>query len=118
MDVILKEFNPQTASQEVWKNVHVYRKKYHDENEPDEPYLDDETFEKVVNAENSNGLTHIEIFGIHIEQKLVGILLIHFFPETSESYKGNENNLMFKIELDKDYRRRGIGSKVLEKVVI
>ncbi len=117
MDIALKDFNPQNASKDDWNTFHIYRKKYHSENEPDEPYIDDKTFEKVVKAETSNEMYHIEVFGIQVDQKLAGLLFIQFFPETSDSYKGNENNMMFKIELDKDYRHKGIGSQVLEKVV-
>lgn len=117
MDVTYKNFNSFSATKDDWKKVHSYRKKYHDENTPDEPFLDDPTFEKMIKAEMNFDEIIVSVHTIHKDNdELIGLYFTQQFKEESPSYKGNENVMQYRIELDKNYRYKGIGTQVLKRI--
>ena len=117
MNVTYESLDPWTITEQDWKEYHVYRKQYHADNTPDEPFIDDKTFENIVKAEFSNEQAIVEVLKLTVNNEIAGNLFIQMFRETAPSYKGNENLMMFKIELGKKFRRQGLGSQVLIKVV-
>lgn len=116
MEIEFKKFELLNATRNEWTAIHTYRRKYHSENIPDEPFLDGETFEKIIRAEMTDEQVSAIIYGIYNEKNFIGSLYMQYFKEASDSYKGNEQNLFFKIELDKDYRQKGIGTQALVKI--
>lgn len=117
MDYTLKEFDINTAKPSDWAPFHQYRKKYHTENTPDEDYFEDQIFEKVVATEFNTEEQQVKVFLIYVKDVLVGNLFFMHQLENSPSYKGNEDILHYKIELDRDYRGKGLGTRLLNEVV-
>ena len=117
MNVIFKEFDLDKVTAQDWCEVHEYRKRYHAENLPDDPYMDNKTFEIMVKTEVLNEETSIEIFTICNEQsKIIGLFFTQLYKKESPSYEGNKNVMMYRLEIAKNYRRKGIGSQAMVKI--
>jgi GNAT superfamily N-acetyltransferase len=123
MEIYLHEFDPKTASESEWNKLHIYRKKYHDENTPGDPYFDDKSFETMIKTEMKNEEFFIRVYGIldlsvdNPNSQVIGIVFLQYHKENSPSYKGNEKISFFKIEIAKSFRRKGIATQILNLIV-
>ena len=105
----LKLFNPFNATMEEWRNLHDYRKRYYYENVSDLPFIDDETYEERIKASHENPSVNLKAYNVEYENKQIGALGIRINKDGSR--------LDFNLKLLKQYRRQGIGSNVLVKVL-
>ena len=104
----LKLFSPFNATKEEWIDLHDYRKRYYNENVSDLPFFDDETYDKRIIASHENPTINLSSYEVIFENKMVGALGIRI--------NNDRTKLDVNLKLLKQYRRQGIGSKVLVKV--
>ena len=108
-EIHLVLFNPFNASKEEWNDLHDYRTSYYYENVSDLPFIDDETYEKRIKASHENPTVNLSSYKVKYENKQIDTLGIRI--------NNNGTKLDFNLKLLKQYRRQGIGSKVLIKVL-
>lgn len=95
----IEEFNVFDASREEWKELHKFRIKFHDEQVPEKPFMDDKTYEKVFQSRFDQKDSKSELLIIKNENEVIGIIRTDYELENSPSYKGNEQNMNFFISL-------------------
>jgi mycothiol synthase len=119
MNIFLKEFDPKTATDKDWSDYHVYRRIRSEETKPGEDMLSDNLVEKAMKSDNPIGVQYY----YHIYKKdnesetLIGRLGFGKIKEDSPSYKGNEHLAQFDISILNDYQHKGIGSRILHKIM-
>lgn len=101
-------------TEDEWKDLHQLRRKIHLEDTPEDPIIEDTSYEERMKDQISMiGLESFFYF-IYNDKNLVGVFFFVFFNEASPSYQSNKNLVIFNIDLLKDYRRRGIGTKAIK----
>lgn len=113
MEIRIKEFDIYNSSRSEWDKFHAFRRQYHQDTKPDNSYIADNEFEKIIQAEQAGQEMYTKSYYIEDTNKVIGLLLLIMFREFSPSYRGNEHNLIVRLELAKNYRRKGIGSGVI-----
>lgn len=117
MEITIKEFSQDTISKEEWSDYHSFRRNYHEQNTPDKYFFENELAEStLIHSYNSTQRIY-RFFFVYHDGKLIGNFSFGMFKEDSASYKGNEHNMNFRIQLIKDYRRKGIGRIILSKIL-
>jgi len=115
-NIVIKDFNPISATAEDWKLFHEFRKVRHEEVNPDDPYIDNETAEK--NIKTSMNHPEIDFFLYSMidstKNKQIGTMQNIVIKKTASSYKGNEHLIQFDLSILAPYRRKGIGTKALK----
>src|SRR3970282_1257143 len=99
MDIHIVSFDPQTASREEWRRFHVYRRARHIETDPhvDWPRL------AVLDANRPN----VQMGEISFECSRPG----------TPTHETNAHLGFSWLRIPKAYRRQGLGSRLLPKVV-
>ncbi len=115
--ITFRKFDKLTISKSEWAVIHQYRRQVHSDDTPDDPIINDSTFEEQMKGQIIMLKMKAFDYGIHDDKKLVGLFSFVFFNESSPAYKTNEKIVMFQIEMLKEYRKRGIGSKALKILV-
>lgn len=116
MEIRVREFNVKNANGNEWDRYHIFRKEYHDENVPDDPFVKNQEYEKIRKPEFEDKEFIKKFFILEIQDKIIGSMENTFFSENSSSHQGNENLLLYDCRLLKSFRRKGIGSKLLEEI--
>lgn len=110
------KFDVLNATENEWKDFHQYRRKFHEEDTPEDPIMTDQAAVEDLKGQAAALKLEISLFAIK-DEKIIGFFYYAFFSESSASYVGNEKVVFFNIDLLKKYRRQGIGSAALKKIV-
>ncbi len=116
MGTVIVPFEPGRASRQEWARFHAYRRTRHQETEPEDPLLDDETVETMM--KQSDPMTDFHRFAVIVEQApgpQVGFLEFEVFKEGSPTYDKNPHLAWMTLAVLAPYRRRGIGTALLAK---
>ncbi|MHA1345631.1 MAG: GNAT family N-acetyltransferase [Candidatus Heimdallarchaeaceae archaeon] len=118
-NIEFKPFNPLTCSREEWTLFHEFRKIRHEQKNPDDPYTEDSMMEKSLMAQVQHPDFKMELTSLidGSNNKYIGQMLCGIFRETSASYEGNKHIMQFDIMLRSEYRRKGIGTNMLKRVL-
>ena len=118
-NIAFKQFNPLTLSKEDWTMFHEYRRQRHEENSPDDPYTEDSMSEKSLESQAQHPMFEVRAFSVidNSTNKQIGLAMGMVFRESSESYKGNEHLMQFDATLLSAYRRKGLGTQILKRIL-
>ncbi|MHA1483100.1 MAG: GNAT family N-acetyltransferase [Candidatus Heimdallarchaeaceae archaeon] len=118
-NIEFKPFNPLTCPREEWALFHEFRKIRHENINPDDPYTEDSMMEKSLMAQVQHPEFEIELTALidSSTSKYVGQMMCGIFRETSASYEGNKHVMQFDAMLLPKYRRLGIGTNMLNRIL-
>lgn len=116
LEIEIKIFNANTASKEDWEALHKYRKRYHNENVPELPKVDDEAYEHSLRAKQSNPDKVLESYEIVYKGEQIGALGIYYEKDSSSSFNERKDEMQFTLKLLKDFASKGFEQKALIKV--
>ena len=118
-NIKLKSFDPLTCSREEWTLFHEFRKIRHEHINPDDPYTEDSMMEKSLVAQVQHPEFEIEFTALidSSTNKYVGQMMCGVFRETSASYEGNKHVMQFDAMLLPKYRRKGLGTYMLKRIL-
>ena len=110
-----KKIDILSSPREEWILYHKFRKLYHLENTPDEPYMEDNKWEESDMADYKNSLIDMEYNNYRIldSHEIIGTFNFRFYKETSSGFEGNGQIVKFEIEILKKYHRQGLGTQAL-----
>lgn len=110
----MKEFNPKIAPKDLWKKYHLLNEKLLLEVYQKDKLPNREVIEKSFNLEFLDFyITYWLIFKNKKEKNLIGICYYSYLKDNSALYKNNKEIGFIDIKLDSDYRRQGVGTKLL-----
>lgn len=112
-----KKFEMLYASREEWNSLHQFRKQFSQEEDPDEPLIENHSFEELQKNHIVNNKLRYRHFSIFDGVKQIGFFGYTFFDKDSPSFKGNERIIKCNIELLKQYRNQGIATNFLKDLV-
>ena len=114
-NIEIKDFDPISSTEEDWKLFHEFRKTRHEEVNPDDPYIDNETAEKNIKTSMNHPEADILLYSIidSVKNKQIGSMNNFVVKKTASSYEGNKHLIQFDISILASYRRKGIGTKAL-----
>lgn len=119
MEIEIKSLDMRKATQNDYAAYHEIRKDVRAYLFPDDPPMDDATFETLIESRLEEGetISYIAIDKEHHEN-LVALARIYFLLEDSPSYEGNEHicRLSGPVVLPQ-YQRKGVAKKLLESIV-
>lgn len=95
MRIELKEFIPNKISRDEWTKFHQYRRKFFEQNTPDQYFIEDEMIENSIITDCNSEERVVRYFFIYSENLLIGRFLIGFYKENSPSFKQNEHVINF-----------------------
>ncbi len=118
-NIKFKPFNPLTCSRDEWTLFHEFRKIRHERINPDDPYTEDSMMEKSLMAQAQHPEFELELTSLidRSTNKHVGQMMCGVFRETSASYEGNKHIMQFDTMLLSEYRRKGIGTNMLKRIL-
>ncbi len=118
-NIEFKLFDPLTLSKDEWTRFHEYRKQRHEEDSPDDPYTEDSMSEKSLKSQANHPMFKVQAFSLidNSTNKQVGLTMGLVFRETAESFKGNEHLMQFDATLLSAYRRKGLGTQMLQRIL-
>ncbi len=106
-----------TATNEEWSRFHKFRRKRMAEVLPDDPVEDDMSVQEW--DKSSLEEDYIKFYIVTEKEDpniVVASLRMNAIRETSASYVGNEHNLITRLAVLKDHRRKGIAKALLKLV--
>jgi GNAT superfamily N-acetyltransferase len=117
-NIIIKEINPNRATDEEWKKQLSFRKERHKEVSPEEPALPDELYKKQLQIQYNQPDMNITMHVIQDNKSdtIIGNIFIAKFSKAHSAYEENKFVGLFSIELLPEYRRKGIGKRILHKI--
>ena len=118
MDFDLVAIDPLTLTKEEWKPYHEFRRKRHMETRPEDPVLDDESIEKTVKVQFQNPEFNLKVFSLRDPKNpntIIGEFVFITFDESAKMFENNKHLAIFEMSLLPEYRRKGIGRKLLAK---
>ncbi len=109
-------FFPKEASRAEWKRYHTYRRLRHEETDPEDPVVEDETVEKLMKRDDPQ----FEIFRFAVidadrPDTQIGSLMFGAFRKGSPTYESNKHLAQADPAVLKPYRRKGIGKRLLAR---
>ncbi|MFW9851409.1 MAG: GNAT family N-acetyltransferase [Candidatus Thorarchaeota archaeon] len=115
-NIVIKDFDPLSSTAEEWKLYHEFRKIRHEEVNPDDPYIDNETAEKNIKTSMAHPEVDFFLYSIIdiIKNKQIGTVSCILIKKTAASYEGNKHLIQFDMSILAPYRRKGIGTKALK----
>ena len=117
MKVDIVPFDPETASPEEWARVHAYLRLRQLETDPDDPVIDDETWEAILRRPNPQFKTlRFTVLPHDDPETLIGHIEFNVFREDAPSYEGNEHLAQATIALLQPHRREGLGKELMAKL--
>lgn len=117
-DLFLQKFNPEDATNDDWRKHHLFRKKLHMEQTPDDPLSPDHIAEIDLRSIANNTEIKFSMYTIiekHSKQQ-VGFATISELTPESESYEDNKHIIQFKIDLLRSHLSRGFYRNVLNVI--
>ncbi|MHA1203238.1 MAG: GNAT family N-acetyltransferase [Candidatus Heimdallarchaeaceae archaeon] len=118
-NIVFKTFKPSTLSREEWTMYHEFRRIRHEQKNPDDPYTEDSIMEKSLESQEQHPEFEFKAFSLIDSSinKHVGLMMFGVFRETSASYAGNKHVMQFEATLLPEYRRKGIGTDMLKRIL-
>lgn len=116
MEAQIEPFDPKTASRDEWKRFHAYRRLRHEERDPEDPLVDDETVESFMRSPDPQSkILRFAVLNPDRPDAQIGWLVFETFKEDAPSYESNKHLAWIYPELLAPHRRRGTGRRMLEK---
>jgi GNAT superfamily N-acetyltransferase len=119
-DIKIQEIDFTTFSKEDWRIFHEYRRKRHEETDPDDPLVSDDIAERTYIIKVNHPMFKIhpfKVIDINNPNSLIGIYYYGIIRESNPSYDDNKHIGRFHIELLPEYRQKGIGTMILKELV-
>ena len=118
MDIHIVTFDPQTASREEWRRFHVYRRASHMETDPEDPILEDETVERADRHPHPHwDWRRLAVLDANRPNVQIGEIYFEFSRPGTPTHETNAHLGFSWLRIPKAYRRQGLGSRLLPKVV-
>ncbi len=111
----LEEFVPERATPEQWRRYHAYRRRRHDEHDPEKPLAPDEAAETLMKHRDS--FNHRRWFVATLDDRVVSGLVIGAAKPTSPEYATKRHLMWAEAWVLRDHRRQGIGRGWVPTVV-
>lgn len=113
----IKFFDPQIASDEVWESYLDFNELIQREFFPDDPLPSRNTIKEIIQNPNPNFKNFRWLAFLRDNEKVIGSGNLIFYTETSPVYQENINIAFGEISVHQEYRRQGIGTEILKKIV-
>jgi GNAT superfamily N-acetyltransferase len=110
--------DPLVLTKEEWKPYHEFRRKRHMETKPEDPIIDDESMERTIKVQFQNPEFDAKVFTIRdpkVPDTMIGEFVFITFTENAKMFENNKHLAILEISLLPEYRRKGIGRKLLVK---
>lgn len=104
-------------SEEKWRKFHIFRRTYHIENTPNEPFIEDTYYKEQMKSDLIISDMKTYNYWIYDEQKIIGTFFFSFYETNSKNYLGNKKLVLFEINLLRSHTRKGMESKALQIMV-
>lgn len=118
MDIQIVPFDPETASREEWRRYHVYRRARHEESDPGDPILEDETIEAMERRPHPHWdderLAVLDPLNLGTQ---IGQVYFEFSKPGSPSHETNKHLGWIGVGVLVPFRRRGLGTRMLPTIV-
>ncbi len=119
LNIELRPFDPFKATKKEWRQFHEYRYKRYPEVLPGDPITADQAVEQSLRFMMDDSI--IETHSVHEKGKpdvWIGLIRVSVLRDDSPSYEENKHNChIWNIDLLTPYRRKGIGTQLLETVL-
>lgn len=109
------EFLPKEASREGWERFHTYRKKRHMQRRPDDPIYPDDLTEQSMKRDDPFGES--VYFYLEEEDQFISMFSGGTMKPAAPGYDNNKHLLWASGSVLPEYRRQGIGTMWLSKIV-
>ncbi|MHA1989706.1 MAG: GNAT family N-acetyltransferase [Candidatus Hodarchaeales archaeon] len=119
-NIEIAKLDIQNLSREDWNIFHIFRKKIHLEFDPDDPFIPDDVEERDLKIQVSNPYLRVHMFQIIDKNKpkqIIGTYYLAFYSKNSPSYDQNKHVGRVGITILPEYRKKGIATKVLRKLL-
>ena len=119
MDIEIFEFNPISATEDLWKQYHSFRRVRFALTHPGDPVTPDEVITQARKTEMDNPDAYLKRFYLYVDgnkSEIAAMYTLNTIRETSENYKSNGHILQTDIEVIPKYANQGLGTRILEKV--
>lgn len=118
-DVAIVPFVPKTAPRMEWDRFHTYRRLRHEEADPDDPLLDDETVERRMISNwpwpgSETEMLHLAAVDADRPDIQIGYLYVGMVAKNAPIDE-NKHVAWVQISVLAPHRRRGTGRKLLAK---
>ncbi|MFQ5920336.1 MAG: GNAT family N-acetyltransferase [Thermoplasmata archaeon] len=116
VDVRIVPFEPEQATQEEWARLHLYRRKRHQEVDPDDPELEDATIEAIMKRPDLHW--ERQLFAVLDPAKpdaYIGWVTFEVGRPDALDYEENKHILWTEMEVLIPCRRQGIGRRLLQE---
>ncbi len=115
-DIDIVSFEPETASRKEWERFHRFRRLRHQERDPEDPLLDDQTIERMMKRPDPHWRTlRYAVVDSEDPEAQLGMLYFEVAKEEAPDYKENKNIAWIYLEVLATRRREGIGRRLLER---
>lgn len=111
----IETFNPKEATDDLWNLYFDYYESYRLVEYPDEPLPSrDLEKEEMINHNKYYDVYRWIVFANEKKERIIGTGLLWHENSQSPGYEEVKDFTMFFITVDSNYRRKGLGSKLLE----
>ena len=106
-----------TMNDADWKKFHAFRKKFHDETDPEDPFEADEAYQQLITikANHPEQTIHVHFVENEIEE-MIGLFGIAEFKKTSASYENMKHLVFLLMDILPEYRFKGIENDLLKRI--
>ncbi len=117
MKIRIIPFDPRTAAGNEWAKYHEFRRLRHEERDPEDPILEDETVEEMLKRQGPDSeILRFAVVDTKRPECQIGWLYFRVFREDSQSYKENKHLAWVDLAVLETHRKQGIGKRLLAKV--
>ena len=118
-DIVIREFNPEKATKEKWEKFHTFNEEVRMETHPKDKLPNRESFEKFMKIGFPDfQATRWLVFNNKSEEEIIASCSASNFKKDSAMYLDNKEIGFISLVVRKGYRRQGLGSKLLLKLVL
>ncbi len=116
MEIDIIPLEPKTASRKEWDRYHAFRRLRHEETDPEDPLLDDDTVEKLMKRPDPQWeALRFAVVESSRPDNQIGLLHFEVVKEDTPEYETNKHLAWVVPEVLATHRRRGIGRMLLAK---
>ncbi|MFX0170995.1 MAG: GNAT family N-acetyltransferase [Candidatus Hodarchaeota archaeon] len=117
MRALIKLFEPQTASEDMWNLLYLFFKKIWLEMYPDDPIHSKETIKKDILLPNPDMKNYRWFAYDKNETQIIGYGRLSIYKKSSPAYEANAHIAFGFLYVDQEFRRLGIGTDLLKILV-
>ena len=109
------EFDAPTASAELWRLYHAYRRVRHAETDPDDPLLPDDLTEKSM--KRVDPYEAVRRYAALQGGRMVGLLYVDWWNPAAPGYAENAHYIWVNAAVEAPSRRQGIGTALARRAL-